>query len=159
MAVVSAKDTLLLVQQARDDANSALNKADFALRAAEANLNKILDKLAAIRALYVTAKTELGQAQWKYETALNKLYVAQARKETADRATAIALAEGSFSDHNTGYRNSTVGQQTSPISVGTFVGCEAQVYPPISGTVRVTQKLANGYVISTGHQVLYGACT
>jgi hypothetical protein len=52
--------------------------------------------------LYVNAKTELGQAQWTYETALNKLYVAQARKETADRATTIALAEGSRSDHNTG---------------------------------------------------------
>ena len=159
MAVVNAKDALILVQQARDDANSILNKADFALKNAEANLNRVLDKLAAIRALYVTAKTEFGQAQWNYETALNKLYIAQARKETADRATAIALAEGSLSDHNTGSRSTSVGQQTSPVTVGAFVGCDAQVYPPISGTVKVTQKLANGYVISTGHQVVYGACT
>ena len=98
-----------MVQQARDNANSALNKADFTLKSAEANLNKILDKLAAIRALYVTAKTELGQAQWNFEIALNKLYIAQARKETADRASAIALAEGSSSDHNTGYSNTTFG--------------------------------------------------
>ena len=148
-----------MVQQARDNANSALNKADFTLKSAEANLNKILDKLAAIRALYVTAKTELGQAQWNFEIALNKLYIAQARKETADRASAIALAEGSSSDHNTGYSNTTFGQTSSPITVGVFGGCNAQVYPPISGTVKVTQKIANGYVISTGHQVLYGPCT
>lgn len=79
-AVASAKDSLQLVQQARDAANSALNKADFILKTAEANLNKVLDKLAAIRSLYVIAKTELGQAQWNFETALNKLYIAQARK-------------------------------------------------------------------------------
>ncbi len=29
----------------------------------------------------------------------------------------------------------------------------------MSGTVKVTQKLANGYVVSTGHRLLYGACT
>jgi len=159
LAVVNAKDSLQLVQQARDDSNAALNKADFVLKTAEANLNKVLDKLAAIRALYVTAKTEYGQAQWNYETALNKLYVAQARKETADRASAIALAEGSSSDHNTGFSNTTVGQTSSPVTVGTFVGCDAQVYPPISGKVTVTKKLSNGYIVSSGHQVLYGPCT
>lgn len=41
----------------------------------------------------------------------------------------------------------------------TFSGCDAQVYPPISGTVKVIKKLSNGYVVSTGHQVVYGACT
>ena len=45
------------------------------------------------------------------------------------------------------------------MTVGAFVGCDAQVYPPISGTVKVTQKLINGYVISTGHKVVYGPCT
>lgn len=80
LSVTQSKDALSIVQQARDDATSALNKADFTLKNAEANLNKILDKLAAIRALYVNAKTEYGQAQWNFETALNKLYVAQARK-------------------------------------------------------------------------------
>ena len=159
ISVVNAKDSLLLVQQARDDANSMLNKADFVLKNAEANLNRVLDKLAAIRSLYVTAKTELGQAQWNFETALNKLYISQARKETADRASAIALAEGSNSDHNSGYQTTSVGQQTSPVTVGAFIGCDAQVYPPISGTVKITQKLVGGYVISTGHQVVYGACT
>ncbi len=109
MAVVYAKDALILVQQARDDANAILNKADFTLKNAEANLNRVLEKLAGIRALYVTAKTEFGQAQWNYEIALNKLYVAQARKETADRATAIALAEGSFSDHNIGSKSTSIG--------------------------------------------------
>lgn len=158
LSVVNSKDALQLVQQARDDANSALNKADFNLNIAEANLNKVLDKLAAIRALYVTAKTEYGTAQWNYETALNKLYVAQARKETADRASAIALAEGSLSDHNTGYSNSSIGQTSSTVTAA-FAGCDAQVYPPISGRVKVTQKLANGYVVATGQQVLFGACT
>ncbi len=92
LAVVHSKDALAIVQQARDDSVSALNTADFTLKNAEAKLAKVLDKLAAIRSLYVTAKTEYGQAQWTYETALNKLYVAQARKETADRASAIAIA-------------------------------------------------------------------
>ena len=109
MAVVNAKDALILVQQSRDNAKSILDKADFALKNAEANLNKVFDKLATIRASYVTAKTEFGQAQWNYEIALNKLYVAQARKETADRATAIALAEGSLSDHNTEAASTSVG--------------------------------------------------
>lgn len=80
MTVSQSKDALSIVQQARDDSISALNTADFTLRNAEANLNKILDKLAAIRTLYVNAKTEYGQAQWNFETALNKLYIAQARK-------------------------------------------------------------------------------
>ncbi len=66
MAVISAKDTLAIVQQARDDSVSALNTADFALKTAEVRLNKVLDKLAAIRGLYVAAKAEYGQAQWNY---------------------------------------------------------------------------------------------
>ncbi len=65
-AVVYAKDSLQLVQQARDDATAALNKADFILKTAEHNLNKVLDKLANIRALYVAAKTEYGTAKWNY---------------------------------------------------------------------------------------------
>lgn len=157
MSVSNAKDALAIVQQARDDATSSLNKADFTLKVAEANLNKVLDKLATIRSLYVNAKTEFGQAQWNYETALNKLYVAQARKETADRASAIALAEGSSSDHNTGYASASIGSSSTPAV--SFVGCDAQVYPPISGTVKVTKKLTNGYIVSTGHQVIYGPCT
>ena len=80
MNVAQARDSLSIVQQARDDSVAALNVADFALKAAEANLNKVLDKLATIRSLYVNAKTEYGQAQWNFEVALNKLYVAQARK-------------------------------------------------------------------------------
>lgn len=80
MSVSQAKDALSIVQQARDDATSALNAADFSLKNAEGTLNKVLDKLAVIRSLYVNAKTEYGQAQWNFETALNKLYVAQARK-------------------------------------------------------------------------------
>lgn len=80
MSVSQAKDALSIVQQARDDATSALNSADFSLKNAEGTLNKALDKLAAIRSFYVNAKTEYGQAQWNFETALNKLYVAQARK-------------------------------------------------------------------------------
>jgi hypothetical protein len=109
LAVVNAKDALILVQQSRDNANSILDKADFALKNAEANLNKVLDKLATIRALYVTTNTKFGQAQWNYEIALNKLYVAQARKETAGRGTAIALAEGSLSDYNAGVASTSVG--------------------------------------------------
>jgi chromosome segregation ATPase len=157
LAVVQAKDALSIVQQARDDSVAALNAADFALKAAEVKLNKVLDKLAGVRSLYVAAKTELGTAQWNYETALNKLYVAQARKETADRASAIALAQGSLSDHNTGYASTTIGSNGA-IS-GTFGGCEAQAHPPISGTVRIVQKFTNGYKVSTGHQILYGPCT
>lgn len=80
LSVSQAKDALAIVQQARDDAISSLNTAEFTLKNAEANLNKVLDKLAAIRTLYVNAKAEYGQAQWNFETALNKLYVAQARK-------------------------------------------------------------------------------
>jgi hypothetical protein len=69
------------------------------------------------------------------------------------------LAEGSFSDHNIGSKSTSVGYQTSPMTAGAFVGCDAQVYPPISGTVKVTQKLPDAYVISTGHRLVYGACT
>ena len=55
--MTNAKDALSIVQQARDHSVAALNKADFALKTAESNLAKVLDKLAYIRTLYVNAKT------------------------------------------------------------------------------------------------------
>ena len=147
MTVSAARDTLDIITQARDDAIAALNIAEFALKQAELQLAKILDKLSYIRSLYADAKIAYGTAKWDYEQALNKLYVAQARKESADRASAIALAEGSRSDHN------LVGG--NPVTIGSsgniFGGCESKNYPPISGTVKITEKLATGYRVSTGH--------
>lgn len=45
-------------------------------------------------------KKEWEVMKGEYEGKLGKLYMAQMRKEAADRATAIALAEVSLSDHN-----------------------------------------------------------
>ena len=155
IAVSNARDTLDIIQQARDDALAAVNIAEFALKEAEQRLAKVLDRLAYIRSLYTNAKIALGEAQWAYEQAINKLYVAQSRKESADRATAIALGEGSYSDHNSASSSSKVVGGSG----ASFIGCSANNYPSIQGTVQITEKHATGYRVSTGHEMLYGSCT
>ena len=152
--VADAKDALDIVQQARDDAEAALNAADFELRKAEADLAKALAKLEMIRAKYNKAKTELGAAQWEFEIALASLYRAQARKEAADRASSIALAEGSFSDHNINNGNKKIGS-----SGYEFTGCTSNNYPAIAGTSMVTEVMNEGYKLSSGHVIVYGDCT
>lgn len=94
--------------------------------------------------------------------ALNKLYVAQSRKETADRASSIALAEGSKSDHNVNNGVASVGGSTSLSNAGakaSFSGCDAKAYPSITGSSKVVSVGANGYELASGHNVLYGACS
>lgn len=88
--------------------------------------------------------------------ALNKLYLAQSRKETADRASSIALAEGSLSDHNVNNGASTIGGTTKATSFG---GCDSKSYPSISGTSKVVSVGANGYSLASGHSVVYGSCS
>jgi hypothetical protein len=97
----------------------------------------------------------LAKIQWELELALNKLYVAQARKEAADRASAIALAEGSFSDHNVKNGVSTIGAS----GYANFAGCASNNYPPISGTSKVIDVLKGGYLVSSGHTVSFGSCS
>ena len=80
---------------------------------AEKALNAAIKKVAGIREKFNIARDELSAAQWEWELAVNKLYLAQSRKETADRASAIALAEGSLSDHNVNNGVNTVGGRTS----------------------------------------------
>lgn len=109
-----------LAQQARDDAEADLAQADFNLDAAETALDHALEKVAEIREKAYAAKKALATAKWEWEQAINTLYVAQSRKEAADRATAIALAEGSVSDHNTiGGGVNTIGSSGR----STFGGC------------------------------------
>ena len=94
--------------------------------------------------------------------ALNKLYVAQSRKETADRASSIALAEGSKSDHNVNNGAASVGGTTSfsnAAAKASFGGCDAKAYPSISGSSKVVSVGANGYELASGHNVLYGSCS
>ena len=94
------------------------------------------------------AAEEGNDDQWEFELALNKLYVAQARKEAADRASAIALADGSYSDHNinNGFRTigrngaiSLNGGSSSSFSSApsSFSGCDAKNYPLITGTSQI----------------------
>jgi len=92
--------------------------------------------------------------------ALNKLYIAQSRKETADRASSIALAEGSSSDHNVNNGVSTIGGNSS-LSSGSisFGGCDAKSYPSIAGASKVVAVGANGYTLASGHSVVYGSCS
>lgn len=121
-----------------------------------------MKKVAAIREKRNAADKELQAAQWEWDLALNKLYVAQARKETADRASAIALAEGSLSDHNVNNGVNTIGQNRTTTATGTtvsFGGCDAKAYPVISGTSKVVSLLPNGYQLSSGQQILYGSCS
>lgn len=90
------------------------------------------------------------------------MYVAQARKETADRASAIALAEGSLSDHNVNNGVNTIGQNKTIAGSAagvSFGGCDAKAYPVISGTSKVVSLLPNGYTLSSGQQVIYGSCS
>lgn len=93
--------------------------------------------------------------------AVNKLYLAQSRKETADRASAIALAEGSLSDHNVNNGVNSIGGSTSLQGGATasFGGCDAKTYPSISGTSKVVSVNANGYSLASGHSVVYGQCS
>lgn len=59
--------------------------------------------------------------------------MSQARKETADRASAIALADGSISDHNT-----VRGSSSIVASETKFIGCAYSNYPQVTGTVSIT---------------------
>lgn len=162
-AVKAAQDTLELAQQARDDAENDLKQADFNLENAEKALDAALKKVAAIREKFNIAKDELSAAQWDWETALNKLYVSQARKETADRASAIALAEGSLSDHNVNNGVSSIGGSIDLANGGnvavSFGGCDAKAYPVISGTSKVVSVSTTGYSLASGHSVVYGSCS
>jgi hypothetical protein len=138
-----------------------LRQADFNLANAEKALDAALRKVAAIREKFNAAKNELSAAQWDWELVLNKLYVAQSRKETADRATAIALAEGSFSDHNVNNGVSSIGGSINLANGGnvSFGGCDARSYPVISGNSQVVSVSSNGYRLSSGHNVIYGSCS
>jgi hypothetical protein len=94
--------------------------------------------------------------------ALNKLYIAQSRKETADRASSIALAEGSKSDHNTNYGVFSVGGSTSLTNlaaIASFGGCDVKAYPSISGSSKVVSVDAKGYKLASGHDVVFGSCS
>lgn len=92
--------------------------------------------------------------------AVNKLYLAQSRKETADRASAIALAEGSLSDHNVNNGINTIGGSSSSVSsTVSFGGCDAKAYPVISGSSRVVSVSNTGYTLASGHSVVYGSCS
>ena len=93
--------------------------------------------------------------------AVNKLYLAQSRKETADRASAIALAEGSLSDHNVNNGVNSIGGQTSLQggAAASFGGCDVKNYPSISGTSKVVSVDSNGYSLASGHSVVYGQCS
>lgn len=155
-AVKSAQDALEIAQQARDDAEADLAKADFDLEAAEKALDEALVRVAEVRAKAIAAQKALAAAQWEWEQAVNNLYVAQARKETADRASAIALAEGSRSDHNNVAGGvSTIGSSGS----ASFSGCQSRNYPAISGTSQVVEVHTNGYRLASGHNVVYGGCS
>ena len=103
----------------------------------------------------------MSAAQWDWELVLNKLYVAQSRKETADRASAIALAEGSFSDHNVNNGVTTLGGSINLANKESvsFGGCDAKNYPVISGNSKVVSISNNGYSLASGHQVIYGPCS
>jgi chromosome segregation ATPase len=159
--VKAAQDALEIATQARDDADSALKQADFNLANAEKVLDAALRKVAAIREKFNAAKNELSAAQWDWELVLNKLYVAQSRKETADRATAIALAEGSLSDHNVNNGVSSIGGSINLANGGnvSFGGCDARSYPVISGNSQVVSVSSNGYRLASGHNVIYGSCS
>lgn len=96
--------------------------------------------------------------------AVNKLYLAQSRKETADRASSIALAEGSLSDHNVQNGANSIGGSTSlsgaaAVASATFGGCDSKAYPTISGTSKVVSVNSNGYSLASGHNVVYGQCS
>ena len=160
-AVKAAQDALEIATQARDDADNALKQADFALVNAEKALDAALRKVAAIREKFNVAKDELSAAQWDWETVLNKLYVAQARKETADRASAIALAEGSSSDHNVNNGVSSVVGSINLANGGNvaFGGCDNKNYPVISGNSKVVSASSSGYTLASGHSVIFGSCS
>ncbi len=163
-AVKAAQDALELATQVRDNADNDLKQADFALAQAEKTLDASLKKLAVIREKYNIAKEELSSAQWNWETAVNKLYVAQSRKETADRASAIALAEGSLSDHNENNGVSTIGGSislsgSSSSSSISFGGCDSRTYPVISGSSKIVTVSNSGYTLASGHSVVYGSCS
>lgn len=153
-AVKAAKDALELAQQARDDAEADLNRADYNLELAEKALEAALFKVASIRAKLEAAKSALGDSKWEWEIVINKLYVAQARKEAADRASAIALAEGSLSDHNVNNGYNGIGSKGT-----TFNGCGINTYPLISGTSQVVSTNAEGYRLASGHNIIYGSCS
>ncbi len=159
---------------ARDNAESNLKEADFILEKANKDLVSALLTVSMVRDKVNKAADEAYAAQWEFELALNKLYVAQARKEAADRASAIALADGSFSDHNGNAPIKTIGStgavqiggssassasSGSFYSSGSFSGCDAKAYPLISGTSQVQSLTPNGYQLSSGHQVVYGGCS
>jgi hypothetical protein len=160
---------------ARDNAESNLKEADFNLEKANKDLVSALLTVSTVRDKVNKAADEANAAQWEFELALNKLYVAQARKEAADRASAIALADGSFSDHNGKAPIKTIGNtgavqiggssgpsassESSFYSSGSFSGCDAKAYPLISGTSQVQSLTPNGYQLSSGHQVVYGGCS
>ena len=157
--VKAARDALEIANQARDDAENALKKADFNLQNAEKALDASLRKVAGIREKFNVAKTELASAQWDWELTVNKLYVAQSRKEAADRASSIALAEGSKSDHNVNNGVASVGGSTSLSNAASFGGCDVKSYPSISGNSKVVSVGANGYELASGHSVVYGSCS
>lgn len=138
-----------------------MKQADFNLAQAEKALDAALRKVAAIRENFNVAKDDLSAAQWEWETVLNKLYVAQARKESADRATAIALAEGSLSDHNVNNGVNSIGGSINLANGGnvSFEGCDARNYPVISGNSQVVSVSTSGYTLASGHRVIYGSCS
>lgn len=122
-----------------------------------------MKKVAGIREKYNNAKKELSGAQWDWELALNKLYAAQSRKESADRATAIALAEGSLSDHNVNNGVNSIGTGGSlNLANGgnvSFGGCDTKRYPVISGNSKVVSCSNSGYTLASGHNVVSGSCS
>lgn len=149
-----SKDYLDLIMQQADDAEASLNSADYSLVTSESLLTHSLNKVSELRLRLEKAKKEMHGEQWKYELAINRLYIAQAKKESADRRTAIALAEGSLSDHNVGGVVREIGSRGRK-----FMGCSGKAYPTISGTGQIREKMEGGFVLSSGHELVYGDCS
>ena len=145
IVVANAKNALDVINQANDDALSALRSAqrhyELAYSALD-NANRLVSK---IRAELAVADNKLGVAKFNLLQSLNNLYVAQARKEQADKSTNIVRMQ-----------TATLPEEES---THIFAGCVQNAYPTISGSAIVSRANGSGYALNSGSVLVFGDCT
>ena len=143
--VANAKNALDVVNQANDDALSALSTAQRKYELAYSALDNANRLVSKIRAELAVADNKLGVAKFNLLQALNNLYVAQARKEQADKSTNIVRMQ-----------TATLPEEES---THIFAGCVQNAYPTISGSAIVSRANGSGYALNSGNVLVFGDCT
>ena len=143
--VANAKNALVVVSQANDDAVAALNMAQRTYELAYSALDNANILVSKTRAELAVADNKLGVAKFNLLQALNNLYVAQARKEQADKSTNIVRMQ-----------TATLPEEES---THIFAGCVQNAYPTISGSALVSETNGSGYALNSGNVLVFGDCT